>query len=115
MRQKINEEYITSAEVKKLLNDIADERSEQEGELPYELRRSLEHVNETALLEGEEAKNLVNELKKLDKMDDFVAYKIAEILPETREELRAIYAKERYSLDGDELDEITDIILDYKY
>lgn len=115
MRQKVKEKFMTSAEVKRLLNEIAEVRSNEGRELPYELRRSLEHVNEISKIESEEAEKLVEELSSIEKVDGFIAHKIAEILPESKDEIRAVYAKERYTLDAEELDKILDIVLKYKY
>ena len=39
-----------------------------------------------------------------------IAYRIASIMPKSRDELRAIYAKERFTLSGEELDEILDLV-----
>ena len=50
-------------------------------------------------------------LSALEKMRPEIAYRIANLMPRSRDELRAIYAKERYSLTGDELDAILEIVL----
>ncbi len=39
--------------------------------------------------------------------------KIADLLPQSRDELRAVYAQERYALDGDELDEVLNVVAKY--
>jgi DNA-directed RNA polymerase subunit F len=41
------------------------------------------------------------------------AYKIADLLPMDRDELRSVFAHGRYSLDGDELDEILNVVARY--
>jgi DNA-directed RNA polymerase subunit F len=114
VKEKLDEEYVTVAEVKETLNEIADERAEGDREMAYELRRSLEHVNEFAVLEGKEAEELIESLLELEQVDDFVAHKIADLLPRNRDELRSIYSKERYTLDGDEMDEILNIVAKYR-
>lgn len=113
-KETLEEEYLTTAEAKELLEDVEQERALQDDrELPYELARTIEHVNRFAVLEPEESQELVDELESLEKVDTPTAYKIANLLPEDRDELRAIYAQERYTLSGDELDEILDIIAKY--
>ena len=42
-----------------------------------------------------------------------VGDKIADLLPRDRTELRAVFAKQRYALDGDELDEILNVVAKY--
>ena len=113
-KDKVEEEFLTVPEVKELLADIEQERSlDEDRELPYELARTIEHANRFSVLSPEEAQDLVDELQDLDKVDESTAYKITNLLPKDRDELRAIYAQERYSLDGDELDEILDVVSKY--
>jgi len=113
-KEHVDEEYLTTAEVKELLSDVERERAaSDERELPYELARTIEHVNRFAVLETEESLELVEELQELEKVDEATAYKITELLPQSRDELRAVYAQERYTLDGDELDEILDVVAKY--
>ena len=113
-KEKLEEEYLTVAEVKELLSEIETERAvDEERELPYELARSIEHANRFATLEIEESLELVEELEAFDKVDEKTAYKITDLLPQSRDELRAVFAQERYALSGDELDEILDVIAKY--
>ena len=113
-KEIVDEEYLTIAEAKELLSDIETERSlEEDRELQYELARAIEHVNRFAVLDPEESRELVEELESLEKVTEATAYKIANLLPQDRDELRAIYAQERYSLSGDELDEILDVVAKY--
>jgi DNA-directed RNA polymerase subunit F len=113
-KEKVGEEYLTTPEVKELLADVEAERaSDEERELRYELARAIEHVNRFAVLDPEESRELVAELEELEKVDEKTAYKIADLLPRDRDELRAVFAKERYALDGDELDEVLNVVAKY--
>ncbi|WP_255191740.1 RNA polymerase Rpb4 family protein [Natronobeatus ordinarius] len=113
-KEIVDEEFLTISETKELLDDIETERAlDEERELRYELARAIEHVNRFALLDVEEAQELVDELQELEKVDEATAYKIVNLLPQDRGELRALYAQERYSLSGDELDEILNVIVRY--
>ncbi|MCL9816262.1 RNA polymerase Rpb4 family protein [Natronocalculus amylovorans] len=113
-KEKISEEYLTISEAKELLSEVEMERAaDEERELRYELARAIEHVNRFANLEPEESRELVSELSELEKVNDATAHKIADLLPNDRTELRSVFAKERYALDGDELDEILDIVAKY--
>ena len=113
-KEKVDEEYLTTPEVKALLEDVEAERAlDEERELRYELARAIEHVNRFAEFSPEDARALVADLQELEKVDEKTAYKIAELLPGDRNELRAVFAKERYALDGDELDEILDVVAKY--
>lgn len=114
-KQKLDEEYLTLAETKALLADIEAERAaDEEREMRYELARAIEHVNRFAALSVEDSREFVAELGELEKVDEPTAYKIANLRPVNRDELRAIYAQERYSLSGDELDEILGVVAQYE-
>ncbi|WP_049986941.1 RNA polymerase Rpb4 family protein [Halobellus rufus] len=113
-KEKVSEEYMTVSEVKRLLEDVEAERAaDEERELRYELARAIEHVNRFAHLDPEESRDLVEELLELEKVDIETAIKIADLLPQSRDELRAVYAQERYALDGDELDDVLNVVAKY--
>jgi DNA-directed RNA polymerase subunit F len=113
-KEKIDEEYLTLAETKELLADVETERAaDPDREMRYELARAIEHVNRFAVLDPEESEQLVEDLQELEKVDEATAYKIANLLPQDRDELRSVYAKERYTLSGDELDEILNVVAQY--
>jgi DNA-directed RNA polymerase subunit F len=112
-KEIVDEELLTVSETKELLDDLELERAAQDREMHYVLSRSIEHVNRFAELDPGESAELVAELAELEKVDEPTAYKIADLLPRDRDELRAVFAQERYTLSGDELDEILDVIAQY--
>jgi DNA-directed RNA polymerase subunit F len=113
-KQKLGEEYLTTAEVKALLEEVEAERAaDEEREIRYELARAIEHVNRFAFLDAEESRALAEELAELETVDEKTAFKIADLLPRSRDELRAVYAQQRYSLSGEELDEILNVVAKY--
>ena len=113
-KEKLDEEYLTLAETKELLADIEAERAaDEEREMRYELARAIDHVNRFAELTIEEAREFVDELESLEKVDEPTAYKIANLKPANRDELRAVFAQERYSLSGEELDAVLDVVARY--
>jgi DNA-directed RNA polymerase subunit F len=113
-KEKLDEEFLTISEVKELLAEVEAERAaDPDRELRYELARSIEHVNRLAFLGAEESRELVEELRELEKIDDPTAHKIADLLPQSRDELRAVFAQQRYALGGDELDEILNVVAKY--
>ena len=104
----LQEERLTLSEVKEIFVELMTPRSEEE--FTYEFRRALDHVNTFAKLTASQSKQLVNELKSLEKMKAEIAVRIADVIPLSKDEVRSIYAKERFSLTEAELDEILDII-----
>ena len=113
-KEKLDEEFLTVAETKELLDEVEAERAlDEDREMRYELARAIEHVNRFTVLDPEESIELVEALQDLEKVDVATSYKIANLLPEDRTELRSVFAKERYTLDGEELDEILNVLAKY--
>jgi len=113
-KKKLDEEYVTTSEAKEILVEIESERADDENrDLRYELARAIEHVNRFADLDADESRELVEELTEFDQIDVPTAVKIADLLPEDRTELRSVFAQERYSLDGDELDDVLNVVAKY--
>jgi DNA-directed RNA polymerase subunit F len=112
-KEIVDEEYLTVSETKEILQGLEVERAADEREMRYELARAIEHVNRFAELDADESGDLVAELAELEKVDEETAYKIADLLPRTRDELRSVYAQQRYSLSGEELDAILNVIAQY--
>ena len=113
-KEKVNEEYLTVAETKEILEELEVERAaDDDREMRYELARAIEHVNRFAELDPAESRKFVEELLDLEKVDERTAHKIVDLRPLDRSELRAVYAQERYSLSGEELDEILEVVTRY--
>lgn len=110
VKELLEEERITLSELKEELLKLEAKRREEGLELSYEMRRSIEHATKLAKISPERSRELVAALLALEKMKPDIAYRIANILPKTRDELRAIYAKERFTLTGEELDTILKIV-----
>jgi DNA-directed RNA polymerase subunit F len=112
-KEIVDEEYLTVSETKAVLQDLEVERAAEDRDMHYVLARSIEHANRFAILDADESVELVEELMELEKVDEKTAYKIVDLLPRDRDELRAVYAKERYGLSGEELDEILGVLAQY--
>ena len=108
VKSVLQEDLLTLAEVKEILDQVRLKRAEEE-ELGYELRRAIRHAELFSKGTAEESRATVAELMKLEKMSPEIAVKIADIKPVTKDELRAIYAKERFTLSEEELNNILDI------
>jgi DNA-directed RNA polymerase subunit F len=109
VKSVLQEELLTLAEVKEVLDQIRQKRADEE-ELGYELRRAIRHAELFAKGTAEESRRMVEELMKQEKTTTEIAVKIADTRPATKDELRAIYAKERFTLSEEELDGILEIV-----
>lgn len=110
IKKVISEELITLPEVRDVLNTIKEEREKAGHELRYEQKRAVEHANKFSRESAGQSREMVNELLTLEKMKIDIAVKIANLCPHTKDELRAIYAKERFTLSEAELKAILDIV-----
>ncbi len=113
VKQIISEELLTLSEVRSLLEEIRNERAKEEKELGYELRKAISHAEMFARLSPEKSRELMNELLTLEKMKPEIAVRIVDILPLTYDEIRSIYAKERYTLSEKELKDILELVIKY--
>ncbi len=106
--------YITIAEAKELMEEIAEKR-QKKAELLFETRRALKHLRTFAKLPADKAKELVEELLKLPQVpNEEIAVKLVDIMPRIPDEVRLIYAKEKKVLDPDEIEQILDVINKYR-
>jgi DNA-directed RNA polymerase subunit F len=106
----ISEEKITLPEMRSVLTGVEAERIAAEKEMSYEFRRSIEHANQLAKTTPEKSRDLVSQLVLMEKMKPEIAYRIANIMPKTRDEVRAIFAKERFTLTPEEIDRIIETV-----
>jgi DNA-directed RNA polymerase subunit F len=104
-----DEEYLSLAEVKELLEKEKDNREE----LMPEQKLALSHAEAFAKLTKAKTKKLVSELVKMDQMSEPNAYKIADVMPEEPDEVRAIFSKERFTLTKEETDQVLKLVRKY--
>ncbi len=107
-------EYITISEAKEIMEKIAKER-QKEAELLFETRRALKHLRTFAKLPADKAKELVEELMKLPQVGrKDLAVKLVDIMPRIPDEVRIIYAKERFTITSEQIEEILEILDKYR-
>jgi DNA-directed RNA polymerase subunit F len=83
----------------------------EEEEPIYEKKIALDHFNKVSKLNAEKSRKLVDELiKSDDKIREITAVKIVDLMPKDEEDVRAIFAKERYVLEKENIENILDII-----
>jgi DNA-directed RNA polymerase subunit F len=110
VKEVLSEEFLTLPEVKGMLHEIMEERLNNEEELGYELRKAINHAEMFSKTSPEKARDLVNKLLELEKMKPEIAIRVADVMPQSRDELRSLYAKERFTLTEEELDEMLDFV-----
>jgi len=123
VKEIIKEEVLTLAEAKEILAALtkgmkyagggAEEGEEGEEEVRYEQRKALEHASKFAKLGVEDTKALISDLMELEKMNNNIAVRIADLMPRSKNEVRAIYAKEQFTLSEEDIEEILDRVARY--
>jgi len=82
--------------------------------LGFEKKATREHVNNFIRIDADKAKKMIDELMKFERMTDLHAFKIAEIMPRDEQELRPVFAKERYTIEPEELKKMLEVIDRYR-
>lgn len=96
---------VSLAEVKRMLEKEAKRR-----ELTYEQDLALKHASKYAEVTMTHVKAAVKDLQKNERISDALAHKIVELKPKSADEVRAIFAKERFNLEPNEIEEILSIL-----
>lgn len=103
-----NKEPITVAEAKEFLAGIDDKNYFQE--------RTFEYTAKFAKISLKKAKELVKELQEagIPRIKARHLIKLADLLPETQDELRAILAKEDLTLNKEDSEKVLEIVAKYR-
>jgi DNA-directed RNA polymerase subunit F len=100
---------VSLSEVKTILKKIENDRKE----LLYEQKIALEHANKFVKLKVKKTGDIIKELSNLDFLHESHAYKIADILPISEDDVKTIFAKERTSLGENEIKKVLEIVNKY--
>ena len=99
----MSEQYVSLAEVNHLLEEANNARGEREIELNGVQKSAMEHAQKVAHLSKEDADALMAEIRglKIQTKDgeyvipEYIVCKIADILPKYKNDVRAVFYKER--------------------
>ena len=75
-------------------------------QIQYEHKLALDHVHLLAKIGPKESKAIMEKVIELEHVNDYYAAKIADILPMHPDDVRSIFARERFSVGRDEIDSI---------
>ncbi len=107
-KRLISQTPLTLAEVKELI-----ESRKKEGELSYEQNLTLENCIQFSRLSVKEAKELIDELMGLEKIDRKQAVMLTYLLPRNADEVKIIFSKEHFILTDEEINQILEILKKY--
>jgi DNA-directed RNA polymerase subunit F len=111
----IDERPISLPEVSSILKEKEDAYVGAGGELLYEQKRALEHAMKFAKIGEKDAKDMVGKITALEMTltaDRIV--KIIDLMPKSVDDIRAIFAKERFKYTEEEIKRIIDVVDQYR-
>lgn len=121
MKEIISQKILTMGEAKEILEvlgkkggESVSEREGEEKEIRYERRKALEHTTKFAKMSAKKSRILVEGLLRLNKINEEVAVRIADMMPQSKNEVRAIYAKEKFTLTEADIEKILDCVAKYE-
>ena len=105
----MKEEFITDVEAKMML-----EERKKKKDLVYEQKICFEYLEKTAKLTPAQLKSMQAGLAKIAILRPKYTAMIINMMPETEEEVNALFEKERTALKKEEVKQIVDIVLNHK-
>ncbi|MBI3190336.1 hypothetical protein HYZ41_01385 [archaeon] len=103
------EEDIDINEAKKIMEERKKER-----ELVYDQKICLDYLEKIVTLTPTQLNNIVEDLKKISILKARYISLILNVMPDTEQELEALFSKERTNLKKEEIKQIVDIVAKYK-
>lgn len=104
----MTERYVSLAEVRDLLAAESERR-----ELLTSQKAALDHAQTVSTIPLDSAQKIIEEVSQIEDVTDAIAVKIADMLPQYPEDVRAIFQKERINLDPEKVDAIIAIVEKY--
>jgi DNA-directed RNA polymerase subunit F len=113
--KQTSERPVTLSEVQEVLKEQEKEYAEAGKELIYEQKKSKEYADKFVKLTVKQAKEMCEQLAALPiQLPAERIVKIVDLMPETTDDVRAIFAKERFKYTEEEIKQITDLVAKYK-
>lgn len=110
-KEILEEKIIPQAEVREILEEIL----KNEEEPVYEQKVTLDFLRKFVKISREDAEKAIKELLNLsEKIKPKIAVKLVDLLPSDEDEVRAVFAKERFTLTNDEVGEILKVLDKYR-
>jgi DNA-directed RNA polymerase subunit F len=104
--------FVTLSEVKDLLEREQGTRGTDN--FTYEQKLAIEHASLFAKLAPEKSGELAKKLVGLGgRVNEYYAYRIADLLPTHADDVRAIFARDRSVPDNDEIEKVLTLVREY--
>lgn len=103
------EKPVTLAEALEVL-----EKQKKEGELGYAQRLTHDYAQKFSKLGAKKTRELVESLLKIGNLREHQAVALADLMPETKEDIQLIFAKERTRLEDKDIEKVLELINKYR-
>jgi DNA-directed RNA polymerase subunit F len=107
-KRAVSERPVPLGEVLEILE------KEKKGELDYVQRLAYDYAQKFATLDAEKAKKLREELLGIERLREHQIVTIADLMPETKQDLEVIFQKERVKLEEEDFKKILEILGKYR-
>lgn len=108
-KEVTDEKSVALAKVLEILK-----KQKKRGELEYKQRLTYDYAQKFAELNIKKAGELIGELLKLEKIRTHQAIALVDLMPERKEDVELIFAKERTKLEEDDIKKILELIDKYR-
>jgi len=105
----MEEQYLSLAAIK----DLLEKEKVTRGELSQEQQYALSHATTFARVDPAKLPAVVKELMEIPMMSPMNAVKLADLMPTHLDDVRAIFAKERFSLSKEDAEKVLEIVGKY--
>ena len=106
----MEEVFVSLAELKVIL----EKEKAARGELNPEQQYSLSHASLFARVLADKVPPIMKELMEIPMMSPFNAVKIVDLMPTHMDDVRAIFAKERFALSKEDAEKVLEIVGKYR-
>ncbi len=107
--ETIDDVEVSDVEAKKIM-----EERKKHGEMTYEQKICLEFLEKSVKLTQAQFSDLIEELKKIAILKPRYIALIVNMMPDTEEEVEALFSKERTNLKKEEIRQIVDTVKKFK-
>ncbi|MDR1404423.1 MAG: RNA polymerase Rpb4 family protein [Candidatus Methanoplasma sp.] len=104
----MSERYVTLAEVRDFLTEEHGKR-----ELLTSQKAAMEHARAVCAVSSEDSRKIAEEVRAVENVTDYTAAKIADLLPRYPEDVRAIFSKERLTVEPETISRIIEVVGKY--
>ena len=111
----VNESAVTLTDVSAILKKKEKSYSDAGLELRYEQQRALEHATKFKKVSQKDSKAMMKQIDALEfDLNPERVVKIIDQMPKNVDDIRAIFAKERFKYSEEEISKIVDIVDQYR-